>query len=352
MVTRLKDIAKDLGLSVPAVCKAIKGDKDISEATRRKVLRRVRELNYQPNLLARGLITGQSHAIGLVVPQLTPSFFAEIAQGVASTVQERGYTLLLAASNEDPALEARELQNLVGRNVDGLLVASAQPAAGASLFRMLQRRKVPFVLLDREVKSVSANFVGMDNVALGKLATAHLLACGCRRPAHVACLESANGPGRRDGYLATLSDAGLSTGAAQVANASANNAEAGYAAMCRLLSTGKPPDGVFCFSDSPAVGAMRAVLDTGLRVPEDVRLVGAGNAQFTDFLRVPLSTVDVSTYDTGCRAALLLLAQRDNRGKARPQTIRMPLRLIERESTVPRRLSRKSGNRPVLTISQ
>jgi len=347
MAVRLKDIAKDLGLSVPAVCKALKGDKDISEATRKKVLRRVRELNYQPNLLARGLITGRSNTIGLVIPHLMPSFFAEIAQGIASTVQARGYTLLLAASNEDPALEARELQNLLARNVDGLIVASAQPAAGASLFRVLQRRKMPFVLLDREVKSVTANFVGMDNLALGKLATAHLIDCGCRRVAHIACPQIATGPGRREGYLAALSEAGISAGAALVVDASANTAEGGCAAMCRLLAMDQRVDGVFCFSDSPAAGAMRAILDAGLRVPEDVRVVGAGNMQFTDLLRIPLSTVDVGTYETGCRAALMLLAQWENGGIATPEIVRMPLRLIERESTVPRRTFQSFSNSPI-----
>jgi LacI family transcriptional regulator len=137
MPVRLKDIARQLGISTVAVCKALKGDKDISEATRRRVLQRLKELNYQPNLLARGLIVGRTKAIGLVIPELLHSFFAEIAQGVAREVQTKGYTLLLANSEEDPQVEKQEVDMLLARKVNGLILASAQPANDLSLFQDL-----------------------------------------------------------------------------------------------------------------------------------------------------------------------------------------------------------------------
>jgi LacI family transcriptional regulator len=334
MAVRLKDIARDLGLSIPAVSKALKGDRDISEATRERVLRRVRELNYQPNMLARGLITGRSNAIGLVVPALMPSFFAEIAQGVAAAVQARGYTLLVASSNEEAALEVREIENLLARNVDGLIVASAQRGSGgAAFFQGLKQRGRPFVLLDREVSGVAAGFVGLDNQALGRMATEHLVAAGCRRIAHITCPTIATSAGRRAGFLEALTAAGLK-GAGRVVEAAANSPDAGAEAMRALLGTRTrlALDGVFCFSDPLAAGAMQTILSAGLRIPADVRVMGAGNVQFSDVLRVPLSTVDVNTTEAGARAAEMLMGEIE--GDGGPGTVvRMPMRLIAREST-------------------
>ena len=332
MPVRLKDIAKQLGISTVAVCKALKGHSDISEATRKRVLQCVKELNYHPNLLARGLIVGRSKTIGLVIPEMMHSFFAEIAGGVAREVQAKGYTLLLANSDEDPLVERNQVEMLLARKVDGLILASAQPSDDLSLFQDLQRHNVPFVLLDRRFPKLQANFVGVDNVALGKMATEHLLKSGCRRVGHISRLGVATGPGRLAGYRRALAAARIPADERWVVDTDGTD-DSGYQAMCTLLRVRPRLQGVFCFNDPVAAGAIKAVLDAGLRVPGDIAIVGSGNVHYSDLLRVPLTTVDQGPADMGARAARIVLQEIESGEHAHAGTVLIPLKLIERESS-------------------
>ena len=337
MPVRLRDVANRLGISAAAVCKALKGHKDIGEATRQRVLECVRELNYQPNLLARGLSVGRSKAIGLVIPELMHSFFAEIAHGVARQAQAKKYTLLLADSEENPAAERQQVEMLLARRVDGLVLASAQSQTDLTLFEELQRREVPFVLLDRRYPAVKAHYVGIDNVVLGKLATGHLLKMGCRYVAHISCLSIATGPGRLEGYLQALESNDVKAVPRLIIDTARAGTEtvdaAAYQAMRQLLSGRPRPDGVFCFNDPIAANAIKAVLDAGLRVPEDVAIVGAGNVHYSDLLRVPLTTVDQSPAAMGAKAAEILLQLIESDGSLPPADVFIPLNLVERESS-------------------
>jgi LacI family transcriptional regulator len=337
MPVRLRDVANRLGISTAAVCKALKGHKDISEATRQRVLECVRELNYQPNLLARGLSVGRSKAIGLVIPELMHSFFAEIAHGVTRQVQSKQYTLLLADSEENPEAERQVVELLLARRVDGLVIASAQSQSDLSLFEELQRREVPFVLLDRRYPAIKAHFVGIDNLALGRLATEHLLNVGCRHVAHISCTSIATGPGRLEGYLQALEAHDGKAIPSLIVDTTRAGTEsvdaAAYQAMRQLLASRPRPDGVFCFNDPIAANAIKATLDAGLRVPQDVAIVGAGNVHYSDLLRVPLTTVDQSPAAMGAKAAEILLQLIESGGSLRPADVFIPLNLVEREST-------------------
>ncbi len=337
MPVRLRDVAERLGISTAAVCKALKGHKDISEATRKRVLECVRELNYQPNLLARGLSRGRSRVIGLVIPELMHSFFAEAAHGVTQQTQAKGYTLLLADSGENPTTERQQVEMLLARRVDGLIIASAQPQEDVSLFEEARRQEMPFVLLARRYSAIQAHYVGIDNVALGKLATSHLIKVGCRNIAHISCLGIATGPGRLEGYLRALKRAGMKPDPGLIVDtARAGTAEVD-AAACQatrhLLASRPRPDGIFCFNDPIAANAIRATLEAGLRVPEDVAIVGAGNVHYSDLLRVPLTTVDQSPAAMGAKAAEILLELIESGGTLQAEEVFIPLRLVEREST-------------------
>src|ERR1039457_5057430 len=126
MATRLKDIAQELGLSVVTVSKVLRDHPDIGDETRKRVLKRMQELNYQPNLTARALVTGRTWTLGLVVPDLLHPFFAEIAKAISVETRMRGYSLLISPSDEDPELEVQEIKLLLARRVDVIMIASAQ----------------------------------------------------------------------------------------------------------------------------------------------------------------------------------------------------------------------------------
>jgi LacI family transcriptional regulator len=143
MPVRMKDVARDLNVSVVTVSKALRDQSDISAATKRRVLKRARELNYQPNWIARSLVSGRTHTIGLVVPDLMYPFFAEVAKGISDKVRPSGYQVLISISEEDPSIEREEVALLLARRVDGLIVASAQSPARTGLFRNVEEQKVP-----------------------------------------------------------------------------------------------------------------------------------------------------------------------------------------------------------------
>src|SRR5919205_3308744 len=146
---RLKDIARDLNVSVMTVSKVVRGRPDVGAETRSRVLARIKELNYQPNWVARSLAARRTFMIGLVVPDLMHSFFAEIAKGVAAAIRPLGYDVVICNSEEDSAFEASEVERLLARQVDGLLIASAQPPDTTGVFERIEARGVPYVLIDR-----------------------------------------------------------------------------------------------------------------------------------------------------------------------------------------------------------
>ena len=185
MPATMMDIARDLNVSVVTVSKVLRNQGRISDSTRKRVLRRAKQLNYQMNWVARSLVTRRTFTIGLLLPDFTHPFFAEIAKAVASTVRPHGYHVLVSYFEENPALEVSEADSLLARQVDGLIIASVQPLNRVDLFERIQARKVPFILIDRPIEGVHASFVGADNRSIGRLATEHLIEQGCRCVAHL-----------------------------------------------------------------------------------------------------------------------------------------------------------------------
>lgn len=325
------DIARDVNVSVVTVSKVLRNQGRISEATRKLVLRRARELNYQMNWVARSLVTRRTYTIGLLLPEFAHPFFGEIARAVGRTVRPHGYHLLISSFEEDPEVEASEVDSLLARQVDGLIIASAQPVRQLAMFNRVQQRKTPYVLIDRPVPGLRACFVGVDNCAIGRLATEHLVKCGCCRIAHLRGPEVGIAEQRFEGYRRALTKAGRRLDSDHVV-AGGRGEDTGYEGMRQLLKLQPAPDGVFCFNDPVAIGAMRAVLEAGLRLPRDVALVGAGNVHYSDVLSVPLTTIDQRTCQIGELASELLLARIGTKRSLRPKTILIPPKLVERQS--------------------
>jgi LacI family transcriptional regulator len=330
MAVTMQDIARDVGVSVVTVSKVLRNKGEISVATRKRVLRRAKALNYQTNWIARSLVTRRTFTIGLLLPDFTHPFFAEIAKAVAETVRPHGYHVIISYFDENPELERNEAESLLARQVDGLILASAQ--SGAKAFADMQKRKVLFVLIDRPIAGVQASFVGVDNEAIGQLATAHLIEQGCRRIAHLRGPGIGIATGRMQGYRATLAKHGLEFFPGYVMDAGYQD-DTGHEAMLKLLRKKPVPDGVFCYNDPVAIGAMRAISEAGLRVPEDIAVVGAGNVHYSDFLAVPLTTVDQGTCEIGKRAANLLLERIASKRPLRPHKILIVPKLVVRQST-------------------
>ena len=338
MPVRMKDIAADLGLSMVTISKVLHGHPDIGEETRQRVLKRVKELRYQPNVAARSLVTGRSYLVGLVVPDLLHPFFAEVAKSLARTLRTRGYSLIIASSEEDPEIEEQEVEHMVARRLDGLVVAAA--TTSRALFDRLDKEQLAYVLIDRSFSGLSANFVGMDDIAAGSLATQHLIDRGCARIAHIRGRDDSTGTQRLEGYRRAMNAAGMAVLEKYVILRETVDTESrlqGYEAMQRLLAVKPRPDGVFCYNDPMAIGAMDAVLNAGLRIPDDIAIIGCGNLHYDDSLRVPLSSIDQQSRLIGERAGKLVLGMIQAKTRTKPKSVVLEPQLVERASTARRK---------------
>lgn len=334
----MKDIADDLGVSVVTVSKVLRNHSDISPETRERVLKRIKELNYQPNLAARALVTGRTHLIGFVVPDLVHQFFAQVAKGMSRTLRKHAYSLIMSSSEENPDLEKEEIAQLLARRIDALIIASAQSRPDG--FRRIEDEKIPYLLVDRSFSGLHANFVGIDDKKAGVLATTHLIENGSRRIAFIGGKHVSTAVDRLEGYRAAMAAHQLPVYEGHVICRSHSDDaadETGYKAMQTLLRRTPRPDGVFCFNDPVATGVMQAIIDAGLNIPNDIALIGCGNVRYASALRVPLSSIDQDCELLGeCAAKIALSLIAGERRE--PKAILLEPRLIVRESSKRRRL--------------
>ncbi|MBV8514695.1 MAG: LacI family DNA-binding transcriptional regulator [Acidobacteria bacterium] len=331
---RMKDIAKDLGVSVVTVSKVLRNHPDIADETRERVLARMKKLDYRPNLAARTLATGRTYLVGLVVPDLLHPFFAEIAKSLSDVLKANGYYLLISSSDEDPDLEKQEVEQLLARRLDALIIASSCP--NADLFFRIEKQKTPYVLIDRDLLGLSANFVGVDDEAVGMLATNHLIEAGCKRIAHIRGPETSPGIRRLAGYKRALARAGMKMNKDYIIPELKGDVETrqrGADAMSQLLSRKRRPDGVFCFNDPLAIGAMNYALDHGVRIPQDLAMIGCGNLHYDDSLRVPLSSIDQDSQRIGAEAARITLGILNSKVRPKREVIVLQPQLVVRRST-------------------
>jgi LacI family transcriptional regulator len=334
MSVRMKDIARDLGVSVITVSKVLRDHPDVGDETRERVLSRVKELDYRPNLAARSLVTGRTYLVGLVVPDLLHPFFAEIAKSLSDVLREGGYYLIVSSSEEDPDLEEQEIGQLLARRLDILIVASCRTTV--DLFFRIERQKTPYVLIDRNLPGLTANFVGVDDEAVGRIATNHLIDIGCKKIAHIRGPETSPGIRRMEGYKGALTQGGLKVLPDYIITerkGDVDTRQRGAEAMQQLLNLKQRPDGVFCFNDPLAMGAMNCALDEGLRIPEDIAVIGCGNLHYDDSLRVPLSSINQHSRQIGKEAARIALAILNSKTPPKPETVVLQPELVVRAST-------------------
>jgi len=348
----MKDIAKDLGVSLITISKVLRNHPDIGEETRERVLARVKELDYRPNFAARSLVTGRSYLVGLVVPDLLHPFFAEIAKSLSEVLRQGGYYLIVSSSDEDPDLEEVEINHLLARRLDALIIASCRTTV--DVFFHVERQNTPYVLIDRCLPGLSANFVGVDDESVGMLATKHLIDIGCKTIAHICGPKISPGIRRMEGYKRALAQAGMKIIDDYIVTERTGDVgtkQGGAEAMRQLLSLDPRPDGLFCFNDPLAMGAMNYALDHGVRIPEDLAVVGCGNLHYDDSLRVPLSSIDQHSRKLGEEAARIALGILNLKVPPKPQTLVLQPELVVRKSTQ-RRMSKNISKKARTGVKQ
>jgi LacI family transcriptional regulator, galactose operon repressor len=304
MPVTLADIARELGVSKMTVSRAINNHPAINAETRERVLALARRMKYRPNQHARALTTNRSYLIGMVVPDLMHSYYAEILRGVESVARPAGFQILICNTDEDAAKEIAEVEALMHRT-DGLIIASALPPTRAHAYRRMLRDEAKIVLIDRVLDNLNCPAVTTDNVQVGTLATEHLISLGHQHIGHLRGPDVRVANDRFKGYTQILSKHGVKFDKTLVRECGFLETQ-GYEAMLAWIAEGSVPEAIFAANDPSAIGAMRALEEAGWRVGKDVAIVGAGNIHYGEMLSVALTTVAWSTTEMGQRAAGLL----------------------------------------------
>jgi DNA-binding LacI/PurR family transcriptional regulator len=332
MATGLKDIARELGVSLATVSRALADSPDISAETKERVWSAAETLNYVPNLMARSLRSRRTKVIGVLVQEVASEFGAQAIRGIHDELGRCGYQMLLSSGSSSPEQERVGLAMLLERSVDGLLLVDMQHHAAEGPPEELDAARIPVVYVNRRLPgSATACFVGPDDVFGGYLATEHLIGHGHRRIGYIA------GPAewqaswdRLDGYRRALADYGLPFDERLVRRGDWA-VESGHATTASLLDLAEPPTAIFSANDVMAAGAIDAARERGLSLPDDLALVGFDAREMSRYLRPALTTVTRPTYDLG-RTAASLLVERVMKLRSGASTVSVRGRLVYRES--------------------
>jgi len=331
----LRDVAALAGVSSRTVSNVVNGYAPVSEAMRARVQRAVDELGYQPNVIARNLASGRSGQIAVVVPYLDTPYFSELLQGIIRAARVRGYNVLIDQTDGDAAHEkaflSRGSQQLL---FDGVIFSPLGLAQSE-----LSERDVtlPLVVLGERVSDGAFDHIGIDDVAASREATEHLLGLGRRRVAAIGDQPYPTGEAaqlRTRGYRLAHERAGVPVREEYVVSTPRFNRSDGASAMAHLLDLAEPPDAVFCYSDLVALGALHTLANRGLRVPEDVAIVGYDDIEDARYANPPVTTVSPDKKMIAETAVERLLKRIGSPTPVPGMEIRAPHRLIPRASTM------------------
>jgi DNA-binding LacI/PurR family transcriptional regulator len=329
MAVSIKDIARIAGVSHSTVSRALRNSPLIPPATAQRIQQIAKEAGYTASAVARSLVTRKTEAIGVVVTSIADPFNGEVVAGIEEVANRNEYSVILATSQTDPEREMTVVRSFQARRVDGILVASSR--VGALYVPLLSELKIPIVLLNNQHPSEFVHSVSIDNVAGAYDATEHLIQLGHHRIAYVGDHSGLHSDAERfAGYEKALLEAGLPISSELIVRGDGKPG-GGIQAVNTFLELPERPTAIFCYYDMTALGVFRTAVNCGLKVPDDLSIVGFDDLYFTSFLDPPLTTVHQPKREMGARAMELLLALL--RGEEAERTVTIKGKLVVRKST-------------------
>lgn len=329
----IKDIAKALNLSTSTVSRALRGSYEINNETKKMVLEYAEKMNYHPNPIALSLKENRSKAIGVIVPEIANNFFSQAINGIEAVAYDRGYHVVIFQSHESYERERSNIQHLVGRKVDGVLISLSGQTTGVEHLQEIQKRGVPLVVFDRISNDIISNKVIADNFQGAYEATEHLILSGRKRIAHItspSLLYTTNE--RLEGYKAALAKYNIPFDENLVRYCGFEPEDAKQV-IFEVLETQRP-DAIFTASDRLALDSFAAVKAKGIQIPEQVAFIGFTNLGVAHLLDPPLSTIVQPAFEIGKTAAEMLLDTIENKqSNAAVKTIKIPTEVNLRTSS-------------------
>ena len=331
MAVTLQEVGRRAGVSAMTVSRVINGRPGVDAETQRRVEEVIAELDYVPNRIARGLLSQKTQTIGLIVPDVVNPFFAPVVRGAETAARRAGYRVLLCNSEGDLRLEREYIEDLMAHRVEGLLLAPASDSSRHSVFPLL-RGCFPLVLLDRVLPDSDCDLVVSDSATGARRLVEHLLAVGHRDIAHFTDAEdTSTGRDRLQGYRDALAAAGIPARADLVFRTTVDQI-GGYRAAQEALALEPRPTAIFAVNNMTAVGAMKALRERDLSVPEDMALVCFDDVEHLAVLSPFLTVVDQPAETLGALGAQLLLERIAGKAGDRSRRITLQTDLIVRRS--------------------
>ena len=302
----IKDLARILKVSPSTVSRALQDHPDISNETKIQVNDLAKKLHYQPNTIALSLKQHRSHSIGVIIPEIVHYFFSQVISGIEDVAYRAGYTVIICQSSEKYDRETDNVKTLLSHQVEGILVSVSKETSDFSHLTDILDYGIPLVFFDRAAPGIAADQVVNDDLEAAYLATRHLIEQGRKRIAHFAGPQNLIiGKERKEGYLKALSEAGINAIPGYCTET--DTFEKAFSEVIRMKNSGTVPDAIFCNNDLTAIGALKSLLKLGIRIPEEVAVVGFSDGIFSEITEPQLSSVDQHGYEMGTIATQMLL---------------------------------------------
>ena len=333
--TTIYDIAEKLGITAATVSRALNGNTKISEATRKLVNDTAKEMNYEQNKLALALKSGKSYNVGVIVPRIDSNFFASVIRGIEEELYPKGYHVIICQTHDQKSVEMENINSLLNAQVDGILmsISNSGPEENQSFDRLL-KKNVPLIFFDRKKEIEGVSSVTIDDFKGGYQATQHLIDQGCKRIAHLSNNRKVQiFKNRYLGYKQAIIDNGLEFDENLVIE-TMSKVDEGIKSTKLLLEMEMPPDAIFSSSDFVALGAIQEIKSRGIKIPEEICIVGFANEPFTGFMELSITSVDQSPVEMGRIAAQVFLEEVTNSKKVKTekQVILTPELMIRKSS--------------------
>ncbi|PWH84199.1 LacI family transcriptional regulator [Algibacter marinivivus] len=335
----LKEIAEQLNISVTTVSKALKDYPDVSKKTRGLVRELAKTLNYKPNTFAVNLRTKESKTIGLIIPVIVHHFFSNVIKGIISQAEKKGYLVIILQSNESYELEKKQIDLLLSQRVDGIIISLANETADFNHLNEVISQEKPLVMFDKIAKIVKCSKIIIDDRKAAYLATQHLIDKGCKRVAHFrGALLPQNSIDRFLGYKKALLDNNLpyDPSLVYICECGDMSFEEGKKNAIQLLKDHNDVDGIFINTDLVAIGAMTEFNKQGIKIPDDISIVGFSNWFMSSVISPTLTTINQPGFKMGKTAFKQLYKEIKavkNKKTIAPKIITLETELIERESS-------------------
>jgi LacI family transcriptional regulator len=302
----IKDIARELSISPSTVSRALKNHPDISDETKKAVNELANRLKYQPNAVALSLKHSRSNTIGVIIPEIVHYFFSSVISGIEDVAYDAGFTVIICQSNEKFDREYSNAKALLANRVDGILVSISKETSTFQHLYDLKDRHIPMVFFDRIVPGFLADQIIIDDLDASYRATKHLILGGRKRIAHFAGPQNLLiGQLRKQGYIKALQEGGLPIEEKLMLEADTFEKARIFANL--LLDSSNPPDGIFAVNDLTAIGAMQTLQKRGVKIPDQIAVVGFSDGRFSGITDPTLSSVDQHGYEMGTIATEMLL---------------------------------------------